>query len=113
MRHKQKTSIHILKFFFFPLRPKKTFAYHPSVPCFWARQVGNDGSAEADVALTNAPNYSKQKEHAEAPGNGPDRVGGHQPQLDKSDPNESTLSARLHVFLVENKLSQVDDFYKH
>lgn len=54
-------------------------AYHSSVPCFRARQVSYDGSAEADVALTNAPNYPKQKEHAEAPGNSPDCIGGHQP----------------------------------
>lgn len=56
-------------------------AYHPSVPGFQGRQVGYDGGAEADVALTDAPNYPKQKEHAEAPGNCPDRVGGQQAHL--------------------------------
>lgn len=61
------------------LRPKKVGTYHSSVSCFGAWQVGHDGGAEADVALTNAPDYSEQKEHAEAAGNGPDRIGGHQP----------------------------------
>lgn len=65
--------------FYINNKQKTVCAYHSSVPCFWARQVGHDGSAEADVALTNAPNYSKQKEHAETPGNCPDRIGGHQP----------------------------------
>lgn len=53
-------------------------AYHSSVSCFQGWQVSYDGSAEADVAFTNAPNYPKQQEHAEAPGNCPDRIGGHQ-----------------------------------
>lgn len=50
-------------------------AYHSTVPCFWGRQVSDDGSAETDIALTDAPNYPKQKEHVEAPGNSPDCVG--------------------------------------
>lgn len=54
-------------------------AHHSSVTCFRTRQVGNDGSAEADVSLTNASDDPKQEEHGEAPGNSPDRVGGHQP----------------------------------
>lgn len=61
---------------------KKLSAYHSSVPCFRARQVCHDGSAQADVALTDAPNDSKQKEHAEAPRNCPDGVRGHQSKLE-------------------------------
>lgn len=55
------------------------YSYHPLIPCFWAGQVSHDSSAEADVALTNAPNNSKQKEHAETPGNSPHGIGEHQP----------------------------------
>ena len=57
-------------------------AYHSTVPCFGAGQVSNNSSAEADVPFANATNYPGQKEHAETPRDGPDRVGGHEPQLE-------------------------------
>lgn len=41
-------------------------AHHSSIPCLWAGQVSNDGSAEANIALANASDNSKQEEHAEA-----------------------------------------------
>lgn len=80
-------SYHIKRYFKAFDSTKEGCSYHPSVPCFWTRQVSHNCSAEADVALTNAPNYSKQKEHAEAPGNSPDCIGGHQAKLKHKAPS--------------------------
>lgn len=50
----------------FSVMATKVCTYHSSVSCFQGWQVSYDGSAEADVALTNSSNYPEQKEHAEA-----------------------------------------------
>lgn len=71
-------------------------SHHSSVPCFWARQVGDDGGAQADVALTNAPDHTEQKEHVEAPGNGPHHVGGYEPQLEHKGHDQASQLANIY-----------------
>lgn len=56
-------------------------SYHSSVPSFWTRQISHDGSAEADVAFTDATNNPEQKEHAEALWDRPHCIRCHQPHL--------------------------------
>lgn len=70
--------------------PDKITAYHSPVPCFGARQVCYNGSAEANVALADSSNDSEQKEHAEALGNRPHGVRGHEAELETHNPHIST-----------------------
>lgn len=65
-------------------------AYHSPIPCFRTRQVCHNGCAEANIALADSPDDSKQKEHAEALGHRPHSIRGHQPQLETNNPNIGT-----------------------
>lgn len=61
--------------------------HHPSVSCFRARQVCNNSSAEADIALTDSSHHARQEKNTEAVRNSPQNVGENQPNLDNKGTN--------------------------
>lgn len=71
--------------------------HHSSVPCFRARQVCNNSSAEANVALTHSSHHTRQEKNAEAVRNSPQNVGENQPHLDNTETNSFSDMSTIKV----------------
>lgn len=63
----------------------KLLTHHSPVSCFRARQICNNSSAEADIALTDSSYHTRQEKYTEAVRNSPQNVGENQPHLDNTE----------------------------